>query len=127
MDLLRLIKKLVFNLEPELDKRYLKTFYKLDRNIYKHSYNSVYRILDHHRKVKIGKSGDAIIRKSYNDYKGNYSKMYLLARSKNPELISRLEKDCIKKFYNENENISRASGGKMRTYNGFYYLYVVAY
>lgn len=118
--------KRLFTSEPEIDKSYLKTFNKKSSYAYKHIYKSIYNLLDEYDDLKIGKTGDAYIRKTYDDYNGNYDSMYLIAKSKNRHLISDFERDTIKKFYDYTDNISRASGGKMKSYNGYYYLYVVA-
>ncbi len=46
---------------------------------------------------KIGKTGDAQIRTDQKDYRSEYSKMYLLYKSKSKENISSIEVDYIKK------------------------------
>jgi len=79
--------------------------------------------------IKIGKTGDALIRTDFTDYRGSYSVMKLIYRSENPINVSKLEKHYILKYTSSHrakiDNIQKHSGGKMYSYDGYYFLYVV--
>lgn len=83
------------------------------------------QLLDSYDFIKVGKTGSPEVRVDQKDYRGTYQKMILLYKSKSDVNISNYEREYINRFYDDLENVSKASGGKMRSYNGFYYLYVV--
>ena len=78
---------------------------------------------------KIGKTGDAQIRTDKKDYRADYSTMYLLYKSTSKENISSIEVDYIKKYKKTHkdkiDNIIEHKAGKMFSYDGYYYLYIV--
>ncbi len=77
---------------------------------------------------KFGKTGHPNIRTDQNDYRANpYLFMYLLFKTTNKTHIESLEIYYSKKYYyhKRNANYDTKSLGKMRSYDGFYYLYLV--
>ncbi len=78
---------------------------------------------------KIGKTGDARIRTDQKDYRADYSKMYLLYKSTSKGNISSIEVDYIKKYKKTHkdkiDNIIEHKAGRMFSYDGYYYLYIV--
>jgi hypothetical protein len=88
-------------------------------------------ILRHHKYFKIGKTGDAYIRSDKNDYRNDYNHMYLIYKSSSNIFVSELEEHYIEKFQLSHpdsiKNIRvKAPGKKMFSYDGHYYLYLVA-
>lgn len=88
-------------------------------------------ILRHHTYFKIGKTGDPYIRSDKNDYRNGYNHMYLIYKSSSSVFVSELEEHYIAKFKLSHNDIIKnirvkAPGKKMFSYNGYYYLYLVA-
>jgi len=81
------------------------------------------QLLNSYEFVKVGKTGSPEVRVDQKDYRGSYHKMVLLYKSRSSINVSNYEREYINRFYDDLENVSRASGGRMRSYNGFYYLY----
>jgi hypothetical protein len=82
-------------------------------------------LIENYDNVKIGKSGDTEIRTDQKDYRGTYTYMYLLYESTSRANVQHYEAYYIDRFYDHIDNIAKGSGGKMRSYNGYYYLYAV--
>lgn len=88
-------------------------------------------ILQNHSSFKIGKTGDAYIRCDKNDYRNGYNHMYLLYKSTSSIFVSELEEHYISKYKESHpdsiKNLRvKAPGKRMYTYDGYYFLYLVA-
>lgn len=82
-------------------------------------------LVDTYFNVKIGVTGDSLIRTDQTDYRGNYSKMFLIYKSRSKKNISDLEVHYINKFYGKTDNKSKTKASRLSTFDGYYYLYVV--
>ena len=74
---------------------------------------------------KIGATGDADIRSAFNDYRAQFSKMYLIYKSTSKNNVASLEVEYIQKFYGRTLNKSTTKTTRLSSYDGFYYLYIV--
>jgi hypothetical protein len=80
------------------------------------------------RNYKFGKTGYAPTRVDQDDYRaGTYDEMFLLYESTSEANVSTLEEYYATKYHSRkgNDNIHTHSGGKMRSLDGYYYLYMV--
>ena len=92
--------------------------------------NKISALLNVYDYLKIGKTGDHWVRTDFEDYRGNFSHMYLIYRSSSTAFVSELEELYIAKFLAShpeqvlNRRI-KSPGKKMVSFDGYYYLYVV--
>ncbi len=112
--------------KPRIDQRFLKNTNRDNNNTYNYVCNCIQDILDEYKSIKIGKTGNPKNRITQKDYNGQYSKMFLILKSKKRSLISNMERESIREYDFYNDNISMLSGGRMSSPDGYYYLYVVA-
>lgn len=86
--------------------------------------NAINTIIENFDSFKIGKTGDPNHRSSKHF---EYSSMFLICKSKNPDIIEFLEAFYINKYYThpKNENFNRGSAGVMCNSHHAYYLYVI--
>ncbi len=79
--------------------------------------------------IKIGVMGDTSVRMDAVDYRENYDYVVRIYRTRSKEIARNLEVILIKKFKKQFpdkvDNISTSKAGRLTTYNGFYYIYVV--
>lgn len=79
--------------------------------------------------IKIGVMGDTSVRMDAIDYRENYDFVVRIYKTKSKEIARNLEVTLIKKFKKEFpdkvDNVSTSKAGRLTTYNGFYYIYVV--
>lgn len=79
--------------------------------------------------IKIGVMGDTSVRMDALDYRGNYDYVVRIYKTSCKETARNLEVLLIKKFKKEYpdkvDNISTSKAGRLTTYNGFYYIYIV--
>lgn len=87
-------------------------------------------IIDDSKSIKIGKTGNSDLRSDFNDYRAIYKEMHLIYKSSSEEYISTAEEDYIKKFSKSHaskiDNKTDKRVGKMYSYDGYYYMYVVS-
>lgn len=87
------------------------------------------KAIEGHGAFKIGKTGDAWVRTDQNDYRKDYYKFHLIFRSSSKLVIDTLECDYIKRYMRSHpENCRNRSAhrlGRMYSYDGYYWLYVV--
>ncbi|OFX37786.1 MAG: hypothetical protein A2X08_02965 [Bacteroidetes bacterium GWA2_32_17] len=104
-----------------LNKHYEKTNEPtLKANITK----SINKITKQYKGFKIGKTGNPpVINMNHKEY----SEMFLLCESKNPEFIYTLESIYNKKFieHKKNDNKKEGSAGICKSVDGKFYLYIV--
>ena len=77
---------------------------------------------------KFGKTGQPLSRTDKEDYRlADYSFMFLLYKSKIPSHVESLEKLYSEKYKTDkrNDNKDVQSLGMMKSFDGFYYLYIV--
>ncbi len=88
--------------------------------------NEILKIAD---VIKIGATGDTLSRMDKEDYRGNWEFVSRVYKTKSLERAKEYEVELIKKFKksypSQVKNISEAKAGRLTTYNGFYYIYVV--
>lgn len=85
------------------------------------------KIIKEHKNCKIGATGDFRIRVDQDDYRNpRYSVMYLVYKSTSFDYVADFEVHFINLFLGKTDNISRTRVSKLSSYNGVYYLYVVA-
>lgn len=79
--------------------------------------------------IKIGVSGDTDARMDKDDYRGSWEYVSRVYKTTSIERAKDYEVELIKKFKkshpNQITNISETRAGRLTTYNGFYYIYVV--
>lgn len=79
--------------------------------------------------IKIGVMGDTSVRMDALDYRGNYDYVVRIYKTSSEEMARNLEVLLIKKFKKDYpykvDNISTSKAGRLTTYNGFYYIYIV--
>lgn len=79
--------------------------------------------------IKIGVMGDTSVRMDALDYRENYDYVVRIYKTSSEETARNLEVLLIKKFKkeypNKVDNISTSKAGRLTTYNGFYYIYIV--
>lgn len=91
---------------------------------------TVNNIIDENKKkhYKFGKTGHTLTRTDQDDYRAaSYTKLYVLYKSKKETYVESLESYYCKKYKTKknNDNIDVNSLGKMKTLDGFYFLYLV--
>ena len=88
--------------------------------------NQIIKISD---SIKIGVMGDTTVRMDAEDYREKYDYVSRIYKTQNKETAKNLEVALIKKFKKEHsdkmDNISTSKAGRLTTYTGFYYVYVV--
>lgn len=82
---------------------------------------------DLHTKYKVGKTCQAESRVKNKDYKGTYSKMYILYKSTKPQYVSAFESHFINQYFDKLDNVSRVSNGRNCSIANYYYVYVVVH
>lgn len=86
-------------------------------------------IIEDCNSFKIGKTGDSYIRADQNDYRKDYVNIYLLFKTTSKENVSLIEEHYIKKYMKSHpskiDNITFKRAGKLYSYDGFYYTYIV--
>ena len=77
---------------------------------------------------KFGKTGNVLTRTDQKDYRtAPYTKIFLLYKSRNKYFVEALERYYSFKYNHQklNDNVDILSLGTMRSYDGFYFLYMV--
>lgn len=115
------------DIDLNIDDTYLIETSKNNDDTWEHVCQAIEEILDEYDDIKIGKTGNPSNRVLDPKYQQKYEIMFLIVASKKSKLISDLERESIRAYYDELDNISTLSGGKMRTPDGYYYLYIVVY
>lgn len=86
-------------------------------------------ILTNSSEIKIGVMGDTEVRMDGTDYRSDYDFVTRIFKTKSKEIARDFEVKLIKKFKKSHpkkvKNISEAKAGRLTTYNGFYYVYIV--
>jgi hypothetical protein len=86
-------------------------------------------ILSNASEIKIGVMGDTEVRMDGKDYRNNFEYVSRVYKTTSKEAAREYEVELIKKFKKSNPekvlNISEAKAGRLTTYNGNYYIYVV--
>lgn len=79
--------------------------------------------------VKIGVTGDTEVRMDGKDYRNGYEYVSRIYKTTSKEIAKNYEVELIKKYKKSNpdkvKNISENKAGKLTTYNGDFYIYVV--
>ena len=101
-----------------------------NEEVVKQIHKRVASILKNSVKAKIGVMGDTDVRMDDKVYRRDFVFVERIFKSKSKETIRDLEVALIKKYKrsaykNILLNISEAKAGRLTTYNGFYYVYVV--
>ena len=86
-------------------------------------------ILSRSSKIKIGAMGDTSTRMDAKDYRSSFDFVERVFKSSSEDIIKDLEVELIKKFKKSHPdkvtNISESRAGRLTSYNGYYYVYVV--
>lgn len=86
-------------------------------------------IVDNCDKFKIGATGDTLVRVDKKDYRKEYDFIQRVFCSKSEGVTKDFEVEIIKKFMklypDKNQNKSVARAGKLTSYDGKFYIYVV--
>ena len=96
-----------------------------DRAVKWRTTRKITELIDNFHRVKIGVTGDSLIRSDQTDYRANYSTMYLVYKSRSKDYVCDFEIHYINKFWDMIDNRSNTRANRLSTYNGYYYLYVV--
>ena len=79
--------------------------------------------------IKTGVTGDTLVRMDADDYRNGWDFVIFAYKTKSKPKIIDYEVEFIKKFLKDCPekvmNISTNKAGRLTTYNGFYYIYVV--
>lgn len=87
------------------------------------------RILLEAEVIKIGVTGDTWVRMDATDYRGSFDFVERVYMSTSEKVVIEYEVELIKKFKKSDpekvSNLSTNKAGKLTSYNGFYYIYIV--
>jgi len=87
------------------------------------------QLIDNSSEIKIGVMGDTEVRMDGNDYRDNFNFVTRIYKTTSKEVAKTYEVELIKKFKkshpNKVVNISESRAGRLTTYNGNFYIYVV--
>ena len=91
--------------------------------------NRIKKVINISDSIKIGVMGDTSVRMDAKDYRANYDYVIQIYKTKSREFARNLEVTLIKKFKKEHpdkvDNKSTSRAGRLTTYTGYYYIYVV--
>jgi hypothetical protein len=110
MTLFNFFKDLLYGEAPIVDDSLLIGGHK-NSNTQRVLTKNINDLISGYKYLKIGKSGDADIRADQKDYRGNYSKMYLLYQSTSKSYVQHYEAYYIDRFYKQIQNVAKGSGG----------------
>ena len=86
-------------------------------------------IINNASEIKIGVMGDTEVRMDGKDYRNNFDYVSRVYKTTSKDTARNYEVELIKKFKklypNKVLNKSEARAGRLTTYNGYYYIYVV--
>ena len=87
------------------------------------------QLINNSSEIKIGVMGDTQVRMDGKDYRSNFNFVTRIYKTTSKEVARDYEVELIKKFKkshpNKVMNISESRAGRLTTYNGNFYIYVV--
>lgn len=107
----------------EVNEQYIKTGAK-NRSTTLKIRKAIERILEEHKRGKVGKSVQPDVRLKCKDYR-KYKTMYLVYRTTSEAYIKHYETYFIDAFRSLLDNKHSVSNGRVAKIEGMYYLYVV--
>ncbi len=114
---------------PELKGAKAITGRLTNKNVKSNVTVRIKEILEQASEIKIGVMGDTEVRMDSSDYRNNFKFVNRVYKTTSKETAIKYEVELIKKFKKSHadkvKNISEARAGRLTTYNGFYYIYVV--